>query len=98
MLKAFLDMLCFSKCYSISSLPVENLPFKLSVTLSTSFSVTGNINIVLGQQFIFYCDIWQLKLLLFWVKSSSAVPAKKGFSISVTNGNFIIISVLFLSN
>jgi len=42
----------------ISSKPAENLPYKLLVTHSTSFSVTGKKNIVLGQQFTLCCDIW----------------------------------------
>ena len=56
--------MCFVHCltgYSgISTKPAENLPFKLLVTHSKSFSVTEKMNILLGQKFALCCDIWML--------------------------------------
>jgi hypothetical protein len=53
--------MCFVHCltgYSgISTKPAENLPFKLLVTHSKSFSVTEKMNILLGQKFALCCDI-----------------------------------------
>jgi len=41
----------------ISSKPAENLPFKNLVIKSTSLSVTGEMNMILGQRFTLCCDI-----------------------------------------
>jgi hypothetical protein len=41
----------------ITSEPAENLPFKFLVTHFTSFSVTGKMNMVLGQKIVLCYDI-----------------------------------------
>ena len=89
---------CLTGYSGISSKPAENLPFKLLVTHSTSFSVTGKMNILLGQKFDLCCDIWMLTWQPFWFKSSPTIRTQEDFSISNTFSGFDIISVPLLNS
>jgi hypothetical protein len=84
-------MHCLIKFSGISSKLDENLPFKLC-HFKSSFSVTGKMNMVLGQHLIFCGDNWQLKWLLFWFENSYAIHSG-GVRTSVTFWRFVIFSL-----
>ena len=92
------SMHCLTKYSGISTKPAENLPFKLLVTHSTSFSVTGKMNMLLGQKCVLCCDIWTLTWRPFWFKSSPMIHIQEDFSMSDTFWGFDIISVPLINS
>ena len=92
------SMHCLTKFSGVCSKPAENLPFKLIVTQSTSFSVTGKMNMLLGQKFVLFCDIWTLTWQPFWFKSSPMIHTQEDFSVSDTFWGFDIIFVPLINS